>query len=286
MPTSFFQPVAGVPRSGSTLLQNILAQNPAHHVTPTNGLLSLVLGIRDTWSRNDAFRSQGLQAVKPRVSAAIRGLIRGFYENELAAGKTVFDKNRGWLAHVDLLEEVLERPVKVIVTVRDVKAVVASFEKLHRRNALGRRHYLGPAYIKAQTTHGRAQVLCSEGGVVGLPINFIRDARNRGLADRMVLVPYRMLTESPVLTMNYLHERLGLEPFDYDPGNVRQVTVEDDSIHGWGPGLHTIRPKIEPPTGRPWEGVLPPHTCQWAASRSMMVWEARNERQDRHARAR
>lgn len=261
-PTVHF--VSGLPRSGSTLLLNILGQNPAHHVTPTNGLLWMVSAIRDGWSANDAFVAQGLPTVEPRIPAALRGMIYGFYEQELGAErKVVFDKNRGWVSQVELLERVFRRRVPVIVTVRDVKSVVASFEKLYRKNPVVRRQYLGPAYIQAQTIDGRARVLTSPGGVVGLAINAVRDAMNRGVADRLLIVPYNRIVTDPRGTLASLHEALGLAPFDYDPENVQQITKEDDSIYGWGFDLHSIRPKVEPPAVKPWEGVLPDHTCEW-----------------------
>jgi sulfotransferase len=256
--------VAGLPRSGSTLLLNLLAQHPAHHVTPTNGLINMISGVRDSWTKNDAFKAQGLQQVAPRVSAALRAMIYGFYERELAGGQVVFDKNRHWLAQAELLEEMFGRPIPIICPVRDVRAVVASFEKLHRKNPLVRRSYMGPAYIQAQTIDGRARVLMSAGGLVGMPVNFLRDAMNRGMADRVVMVPYRMLTHYPTETLAHLHERLGLSPWvGYDPEHVEQVTQEDDAIHGWGFDLHTIRSEVRPPEQVPWEGVLPPHTCKW-----------------------
>ena len=46
-----------VPRSGSTLLLNLLAQNPAVRVTPTNGLAELLLTVRDAWTEKVEFRS-------------------------------------------------------------------------------------------------------------------------------------------------------------------------------------------------------------------------------------
>lgn len=261
LPTIHF--VAGLPRSGSTLLQNLLAQSPHHHVTPTNGLINMMGVLRDNWTNFDAFKAQGIQQVQPRIAASLRAMSYGFYEVELSQGKVVFDKSRGWLQHIELLEEVYRRPVKVICTVRDLKAVAASFEKLHRKNALARRQYLGPAYFQAQTIDGRAKVLLGPGGVIGLPVNFIRDALNRGVADRVLVVRYQDLTARPQQTLDWLHQQLGLQPFTYDPNHVEQVTVEDDSVHGWGPDLHTIRAQVRPPEQAPWQGVLPPHTCQW-----------------------
>lgn len=261
-PTIHF--VSGLPRSGSTLLLNLLGQNPAHHVTPTNGLLWMIAAVRDGWSSNDAFIAQGLQTVEPRIPAALRGMVYGFYERELGAErKVVFDKNRGWVTQIELLERMFQRRVPVIVTVRDVKSIVASFEKLYRRNPVARRQYLGPAYIQAQTIDGRARVLTSPGGVVGMAINAVRDAMNRGVADRLLIVPYNRLVSDPHKTMATLHEALGLPPHGYDPDNVNQITKEDDAIHGWGFDLHTIRPKVEAPTAPPWDGILPPHTCEW-----------------------
>jgi sulfotransferase len=260
-PTIHF--VAGLPRSGSTLLMNLLAQNPGFHVTPTNDLIGMVAGVRSQWQKMPGFVAQGLKEVQPRVTAAIRAMTYGFYEQELSQGKVVFDKNRGWLANIELMEEVYRRPVKIICPVRDVRSVVASFEKLHRKNPMVRRQHLGPAYAKAQTTHGRAEVIMSEGGVVGITVSFLRDAMNRGVADRVVLVPYRQLTTHPQVTMDYLHAQLGLPNYPYDPNHVTQVTQEDDAIHGWGHDLHTIRPKVEPPPEKPWEGIIAPQTAQW-----------------------
>jgi len=255
--------VAGLPRSGSTLLMNLLAQNPRHHVTPTNGLINLMTMVRDNWAQVESFQSQGLEQVQPRVAASLRAMTYGFYERELASGRVVFDKSRGWLQHIELLEEVYQRPVRVICPVRDLRAVAASFEKLHRANPMGRRGYLGPAYVAAQTIDGRARVVLSPGGVAGLPVNAIRDAMSRGVSDRVVVVRYQELVSKPQESLDNLHELLGLPGFKYDPDHVKQVTVEDDLLLGWGPDLHTIRPRVEPPVEAPWRGVLPESTVSW-----------------------
>ena len=260
-PTIHF--VAGLPRSGSTLLVNLLGQNPAHFVTPTNGLINLVGHVRDNWTRVDAFKARGLDQVHPRIGSAIRGMMYGFYERELSEGKVVFDKNRGWISMLEVLDACFGRQMKAVVTIRDIKAIVASFEKLHRANPLYRHPFLGEAYFAAQTIEGRARVLLDARSVVGVAVNRVRDAMNRGTRDHLVLIPYAWLTTEPRSCLLYLHEELGLPPFQYEPDNVQQITQEDDLVHGWGPQLHAIRSKVEPPKVAPWQGVLPPHVCQW-----------------------
>lgn len=252
--------ISGLPRSGSTLLANLLLQNPALHATATNDLIELVVGVRDRWMACEGFKAQGLKAVEPRVRKAIKGLMQGFYADELAAGKTCFDKSRGWPAYIELLEDVFERPVKIVVTVRDIRDVVASFEKLFRKSAMTK-HSPGSAMFDVQTVDGRARQLLSKDAVLGLTVNRVLDVFDRGLGDRLIIVPYRELTEQPQQTLVRIHLELGLPPFVYDPENVEQVTQEDDA--GYGMDLHTIRSKVKPETSPAWENVLPVRVAEW-----------------------
>lgn len=256
--------VAGLPRSGSTLFMNLLGQNSAHHITPTSGLIELFVQIKNRWPEFIEFKAEGLEVVKPRILGALRGLLAGYFERELVDGKTVFDKSRGWLQYIEPLEEVLERPVKVIVPVRDIRAVVASFEKLYRHRGIEYREAVGEGFFQCQTIQGRAQMLLGPQSVLGLSIARLRDALARGVGDRLVIVPYRALTSRPQETMSLLHAALSLEPFEYDPQNVSQITREDDHIHGMP--LHTIRRRVELPADRPWKGILPDELCDWLAS--------------------
>jgi sulfotransferase len=43
--------IAGLPRSGSTLLCNILAQNPRFYATHTSGCIEILLTIRNYWDK-------------------------------------------------------------------------------------------------------------------------------------------------------------------------------------------------------------------------------------------
>lgn len=259
--------VTGLPRSGSTLLMNILGQNPRHHVTPTNDLIDMVASVRNNWMHTVGFRSQGLREVKPRVLRSMCGQIYGFYEEEFEAGKTVFDKSRGWIAYIETLEEILQRPVKVLVTIRDIRAIIASFERIHRQSTMTSHVPRGPAFFDMQSIDGRARQLLSPGAVVGIAANRVRDALERGMGDRLLFVRYNRLVSRPHETLQAVHEALDLPTFDYDFENVEQLTKEDDTVHGmWD--LHTIRTgRVSPPSGPPpWEGVIPPRVLEWLSN--------------------
>jgi len=54
-PTIHF--ISGLPRSGSTLLANLLAQNPRYHSTATSGILEILFQVRNNWDKVAEFRA-------------------------------------------------------------------------------------------------------------------------------------------------------------------------------------------------------------------------------------
>src|SRR5215471_13647133 len=160
--------LAGLPRSGSTYLGGLLAQHPRLHVSPTNDLIECVIQTRNNWAGMEAFQAQGLEAVRPRIKRMLRAMLEGFYDAELAGGMTVLDKSRGWPGYVDILEEVLGRQVRIVCPVRDLKCIIASFERLRTQNPLTAPHGKGEAYLTQQCVTGRARALLADDGVVGL----------------------------------------------------------------------------------------------------------------------
>jgi sulfotransferase len=164
-------PVSGLPRSGSTLWMQIVGQNPKFHSTPTSGLINFWMNAKRNWKDNNEFRSQGLDEVENRLKGSFKGIIDGFYEEELAQGKYVFEKSRGWIAYIDYLKDIYQNPdLKVIVLVRDIKAIIASFEKLYRKRSISYPEFSDDDFILSQTVEGRAEILLRKNGVVGLTI--------------------------------------------------------------------------------------------------------------------
>lgn len=252
--------VSGLPRSGSTLLMNLLGQCPNHHVTPTNDLVELIVTLRNTWQNHISFKAQGLKTVEPRIVDAMKSLTWGFYSKEFLDGKAVFDKSRGWIANIELMEDILQRPIKVIVTVRDIKAIVSSFEMKHRENHLTKPSASGNAYYDLQTIGGRARQLLHIKSVAGLSIARTRDALDRGVADRLIIVPYKDLTTNTQVVMDQLHDQINLPRFNYNAKNVQQVTEEDDTVHGME--LHKIKNVIEY-KDYDYNKILTPQVCEW-----------------------
>ena len=77
MENIFFQ--SSLPRAGSTLLQNILGQNPDFYVTPTSGVLELLFAARNNYTNDKAFQAQDPKLMKKGWLSFCRQGIKGFF---------------------------------------------------------------------------------------------------------------------------------------------------------------------------------------------------------------
>lgn len=245
-----FHFLGGLPRAGSTLLCNILAQNPRLHTTQTSGCMDVMFGVRNNWDQLIEHRARPMPRAKTRV---LRAILHSYYAD--VERPVVIDKCRGWVSLIEMIESVLGRPAKVLVPVRDLRDVLASFERLWRaRAADGQIAGERENYFQFQTIEGRLAFWMRDDQPVGLAHNRIRDALNRGLGDRLHFVPFGRLTQDPASTLRDIYAFLGEEPYDHDFARVEQVTAEDDGVFGFGE-LHTIQPAVEPVPPR-WPAVL------------------------------
>lgn len=234
--------LSGLPRSGSTLLMNILAQNPAVCPTTTSPLAETLVRARNSWQEIGAYNANPIAKCR---DGAMRGFLNGYYAH-LTQHQVVIDKHRAWPSHLELVEELLGRPAKIICSVRSIVDVLASLEKLFRlekgvRRPEGESQFLGQ-FLSVQ---GRTGIWSSETGVVGSVVLMLKDVKLRGYRDRLHFVEYGELTKFPDTTVSKIYAFLEMEPYKHhDFDHVDQVVKEDDLWHGYE-NLHTIRPKVE-----------------------------------------
>lgn len=251
--------IAGLPRSGSTLLCNILNQNPRFHATSTSGVLDMLLAIRNNWNNITAFKATRNEPAKLRV---LRGMLHSFYAD--VDKPLIFDKSRGWPGYLEMAETILGSKAKVLVPVRDVRDVLASFEKIWRKDSKTGQIPQEKKFAKEfQTVEGRSDVWMRSDQPVGSSLNRVKDALRRGYGDRMFFIRFEDLTRKPEKTLREVYEFLGEEWYQHDFDNVEQVTQEDDFFHGFQ-DLHTIRQRVEPVPSN-WKEILGPKAEKYEA---------------------
>lgn len=244
--------IAGLPRSGSTLLCNILNQNPRFHATPTSGVLPLLLTIRNNWNKISAFAAVRNEPAKLRV---LQSVLHSFYAD--IERPVVFDKNRAWSSHFEMLETILGYKPKMLITVRDVRDVLASFEKLWRKESRTGQTPQEKAFPQEfKTITGRCDVMMKSSQPVGDAYNRMKDSFLRGHKDHMHIIEFEKLTTQPKQVMRDVYEFLGEPYFQHNFDEVEQTTKEDDYFHGFT-DLHTIRKEVRP-VKSDWKTILGP----------------------------
>ena len=236
---------SSLPRSGSTLMQNILAQNPQFHCSPTSGIAAALHMARVQFEQNDTFIAQDQATVRKGHKGFCAGALVGYY-NAITDKPIVVDKSRGWLPYFEWLRSWWPNP-RMIVCIRDLRAIVSSMEKIYRRT---RETDVGLFEGPARAVLGMMGVNNRVGSwmnsnPVGLGVVGMIDAIQKGVIKQCHVVRYEDLTSNPRATMTRVYEYLGLPCFEHNFDNVEQVTQEDDAKHSIY-GDHKIRTKVEP----------------------------------------
>ena len=123
--------ISGLPRSGSTLLANILKQNPEIHGESVSSLSSIFGSINASWSNME--QNQEYNNTDAKVGV-LKSILQGYYDH--IDKPIVVDKDRGWIPLLPQVEAILGRKVKIIVCVRNPAEILTSFERLRKENPL------------------------------------------------------------------------------------------------------------------------------------------------------
>jgi len=232
-----------MPRSGSTLLQNILGQNPDFYVTPTSGLLELVFVSRLASTNSLEFKAQDSEVMKKAFLAFSRAGMEAYCQ-ALTDKPYFMDKSRGWGIHFDLLNLIFNEEPKIICMVRDLRQILASMEKMFRQTPEKARQIENHANITGTTTFKRAMIYL-QSQPVGIALDRIAEIHQRGWNKKMLFLRFEDLTTQPAETLQKVYQYLGVPEFKHNFERVEQLTREDDEVYGISK-LHEIRAEVKP----------------------------------------
>ena len=235
----FFQ--SSLPRAGSTMLQNILAQNPDIYATPTSGVLELIYAARANYSTSPEFKAQDTELMKQGYLSFCKNGVEGFF-NAITDKKYVVDKSRGWGVHYGFLNEIFPEP-KIICMVRDLRDIFCSMEKNFRKNQHIDMGIVNHSELKGTSTPKRIDIWANS-QPVGMAIERLSEIFRQGINEKILFIRYEDLCLYPEMTMTRIYEYLDIPFFNHDFDNIEQVTKEDDEVYGMF-GDHTIRKSLE-----------------------------------------
>ena len=250
--TKTYHFMAGLPRSGSTVLSAILNQNPKVYSSPQTDLLAMLYELESKIPNYESYRAK---LMLPNFASVLYGMADNFYDT--IEKPVIIDKNRGWGTpyNWDNLSLYVNPDAKVILTIRPILEVLASFirvaQQTHKATAL-------MPYLNHDlwVTHYRdaidAQVdnIMASNGVMDQAIfsvaNLIKNHK-----DKVKVVWFDDLLNSPQATMNGIYDFLNLDHFEHNFSNIKAIDKHDD-LAGYGMiGLHDVAKKLTKPKTKP-----------------------------------
>ncbi len=223
-----FVAVTGLPRAGSTLMTQLLAQHPdIASNTRSSALANLLLTLRRAVSDDTFFLSHLDQSFEEAYGQLDRGMT-GFLRGWLGAEDKGFvvDKNRAWLHSVEFLLR-LAPEAKLVVCLRDLAQIYGSIEAQHQRTIL----LDFPDRLADFDRLGRADQLFGKDRVLGAPLVSLAAVQDfdQSIRDRMYFVRFEDLIEDPAASMERLFAWIGAAPHAIDLNNLARGVSESDS---------------------------------------------------------
>jgi len=253
--TPNFIGVTGLPRAGSTLLCQLLAQHPEIHCEgQSSPLCNALLGIRRMVSDDQFFLSQldnTFQTSYEHLASAMKGFLRGWHHT--CEKKAVVDKNRAWLHAIELLLH-LAPEAKLIVCLRELGQIYGSIEAQHQRTILV--DFID--HLADFDRLGRADILFSKEKAIGSPLISLHAVQDLPpeVQKRLYFLRFEDLIKQPVACMSHIYKWLDLSPFKIDPDKLKMGVQESDSHYHMKylhrqteriakPKKHDIPPRIQ-----------------------------------------
>lgn len=249
--------ISGLPRAGSTLLCNILNQNPKFFASSTSTISQMVSASSNVFSQGNLEYRMLLQKhdkLGEAPGCIARAAVESWYELLKESGvfssdvEFVFDKSRGWNHQARALKFIWPESVNIML-VRDPRDVLASIIKQDNKNPM--------LDIDGNPTKPLVQKIQHEMGVqgrVGSCIVGVMDSVNRKV-DNCLYIKYEALAANPKEVLSYLYKRLDLEEFEHDLENIESSSYEMDAFY-LNKFPHKGFGEVKAPEPSPWSKVF------------------------------
>lgn len=255
--------LAGLPRSGNTLLSSLLNQNPDIYSSPLSPICGYMwelhksLGNRENNFRND-FTSRNMSVMSK--------IMDNFYYD--VDKPIIFDREKSWATpgNLDVIKKYITPTPKIIFTVRPILEILASFLTITSENQMS---YIDEDMISTNwwykdylsRNENRCDFLMRPYGMIDQVLFSFNEIRKKENKDIFHLVEYNDLVQNPDEVMDGIYEFLGIEKYQHNFNNIVKLEEDKDSMVGMPKDMHKIRKSLSK-TSLPVEKILSEYTIQ------------------------
>lgn len=213
------------------------------------------------------------------VPPMVYGILESFYADRNES--LVIDKSREWSMpqHLELLKRVLPYEPKIIITVRSIIEILASFINLIHNNASNvsfidkeieaRQEF----HFYRQPDETRCDSLMRPKGPIDNALYGVMFASQPENAKYFHFVEYDDIVANTPETIKGIYEFLGLEPFEHNYENIENKFHERDETYGLY-GMHDVRRRLSRSTVNIGEALTPYILSKYS---NMEFWRNRGQ---------
>jgi hypothetical protein len=210
----------GLPRTGSTVLMNILQQNSKIFTTNTCALADLISDHILVKSRyREQFQAMSLEQADRAMYGLVHGATHGWFD-ALTNKPIVISKNRTWSNLLHLYPN-----SKFICMVRDLRDIVESFEKINANTLALHSFSDDNSFVPSMSEPEKyayyfkcknALTLALANDIQRMMCVFKKDNK------RVVFIRYEDFSANPQYILNKLYKFLDLDYYEHDLYNIDQ----------------------------------------------------------------
>lgn len=233
----------GLPRSGSTVLMNILQENPEIFTTGTCALSEILkdkILIKGRYS--ETFQAMSTEDADKAMYGLIHGATKGWFE-ALTNKPVVITKRHGWSSLFHLYPK-----SKFICLVRDLRDIVESFERVNQKTLALHSFSDSNAFSPSMHIHEKFRFYFDEANALSANLNtevprlmevFKQNKNN------VLFIRYEDFTKEPFYILDKIYRFLDLQPFNHDLNNIQQSQLfEHDHAYFRERTDHVVKPKF------------------------------------------
>jgi sulfotransferase len=243
--------LAGMPRSGNTLLSSILNQNPDIYSSPLSPITSILWQFDQGLMHDENFLR--LTDAQPALNIG-NNIIKNYYSN--INKSVIIDREKAWgtEANLALIKKYITPNPKIIFTVRPIIEILTSFMAILPEDSyIDRKMQNEGWWYKNYLTKNdnRCDYLMSPGGQIDkslLSINQIISSDNKNMFH---IVSYDEIVNKPEDTLKGIYKFLKLPSYKHNFDNVVKLEKDNDEVVGLPTNLHDIRPQLSKVSKKP-----------------------------------
>ena len=235
--------LAGLPRTGNTLLSSILNQNPTIYSSPLSPVSEML------WRHEQV--TYGENSVRLNDKKGLENIGNSILDNYYADidKPVIIDREKGWGTppNFSYIKKYITPNPKIIFTIRPVTEILTSFLKVLPTQGLSldanmaANNWTIRNYLTMEDNY--CDFLMQPWGQVSSLLTSIDTIEEN--KDNFCLIKYEDIINTPQEVMNKIYNFLELPSYKHDFNNIKKLEIDNDEATGLPANLHEIRPQLE-----------------------------------------